>query len=250
MRDEACQIYSELDMVHWHPSGRRRIAQSILERLLQRPSCIADIGCGTGTNLEMLAKFAPVVGVDFSLQAIACCRARHFFTTAVASLAHLPFRDNSFDLVCAMEIIEHLDNDAAALCELLRICRPGGMVLVTVPAYQWLWSQHDDANLHRRRYSRTRLRRLFAGQPADILKLSHFNFFLSPLIIAARLLGNLMDKLHPPQAPKLDMARMPQFLNSFLLVVFAAERFLISHINLPAGISILCVARKRGNDKP
>lgn len=245
MREEAYDTFYRLDFTHWFPCGRRQLLQTMIERFVSEPNRIADIGCGTGANFQMLQGFGSVVGVDFAEQAIAYCHQRQLNATAVAGLPHLPFRDETFDLVCALDVIEHIADDTAAVREMTRICRPGATLLLTVPAYQWLWSQHDDANQHQRRYTRAQLRKLFADLPMDILKLSHFNLLLSPPIVAVRLLGRIRDKLRPPATPKLDLAETPAPLNRLLQATLAAERFVIPSLNLPFGISILCAARKR-----
>jgi SAM-dependent methyltransferase len=245
MRDEAYDTFYKLDMTHWYPSGRRRILQDVIATRVPKPGRIADIGCGTGANFDMLAGFAPVVGVDFHPPAVAYCRLRGLTCTTAAGLPNLPFPDESFDLVCAFDVIEHVDDDAAAVKELLRICKRGGTLLLTVPAYNWLWSKHDEANEHKRRYNRPMLRRLFTSLPADILKLSHYNIFMAPPIILVRLIGKLKEKLTPTPDAKLDLAETPALLNRLLLAIFSSERFLLRHLNLPAGISVLCLARKR-----
>lgn len=245
MRDEAYDTFYKLDMTHWYPSGRRRILQDIIATRVAKPGRIADIGCGTGANFDMLAGFAPVVGIDFHPPAVAYCRLRNLNCTTVAGLPNLPFPDGAFDLVCAFDVIEHVDDDAAAVKELLRICKKGGTLLLTVPAYNWLWSKHDEANEHKRRYNRSMLRHLFVGAPADVLKLSHYNIFMAPPIIVIRLLGKLKDKLTNNHEAKLDLAETPGPINRLLLAIFSFERFLLRRINLPAGISVMCLARKR-----
>ena len=245
MREEAYDTFYKLDLTHWFPCGRRRILQSLVARLTPTPAKIADIGCGTGANFNMLAGFAPVVGVDFSPQAITYCRMRGLTRTLVASLPQLPFGNGAFDLVCAFDVIEHIEDDAGAVRELLRICRPGGTLLLTVPAYNWLWSQHDEANQHKRRYNRAMLRQLLAPQPADIVKLSHFNIVMALPIILVRFIGKIKDKLFPPTDAKLNFVKTPDLLNYLLLRIFSTERHLLRHINLPVGISVMCLARKR-----
>jgi SAM-dependent methyltransferase len=244
MREETYEVFYQLDLTHWFPCGRRKILRTLIDRFAHKPRRIADIGCGTGANLEAFAEIAPVTGVDFSVQAIRYCRQRGFLATAVAAMPNLPFGE-SFDLVCAIDVIEHIEDDARAVRELLRICRPGGVLLVTVPAYQWLWSDHDDANQHKRRYTRAQLRRLFSSLPVDILKLTHFNLFLSGPIILLRLLRKLRPRLRRAYTPRLDLAETPKLLNQILLSILAAERFLLAHVDFAAGISIACVVRKR-----
>jgi SAM-dependent methyltransferase len=193
----------------------------------------------------MLAGYGTVVGVDTFPKAVWYCHRRGFPDCLVGSLPRLPFPDGTFGLVCALDVVEHIEDDAAAVRELLRICRPGGTLLLTVPAYEWLWSEHDDANLHKRRYTRPRLRQLFADQDADVVKITHFNFLLSLPIILVRVIGKLKQRFRPPVHPKLDLAETPAMLNALLLRLFSSERYLVNHVNAPFGISIACLVRKR-----
>jgi SAM-dependent methyltransferase len=245
MLEDTYETFYQLDLTHWFPSGRRRILQDLIDRFAPHPLRIADIGCGTGANLKMLGQYGSVIGVDTFPKAVWYCRQRGFPNCLLGSLPQLPFPDGMFGLVCALDVIEHIDDDAAAVRELLRICRPGGALLITVPAYEWLWSEHDDANLHKRRYTRPQLRRLFDDLDVDVVKLTHFNFLLSPPIILARAIGKLRHRFHPSTRPKFDLAQTPAPLNALLLGLFSSERFLLKHQNAPFGISIACLVRKR-----
>jgi len=245
MLEDTYEKFYQLDLTHWFPSGRRRVLQGLVDRFASRPLRIADIGCGTGANLKMLAQYGSVIGVDTFPKAVWYCRERGFPKCLVGSLPQLPFPDGTFGLVCAIDVIEHIDDDAAAVRELVRICRPGGTLLITVPAYEWLWSEHDDANLHKRRYTRPRLQKLFTGQDVDLVKLTHFNFLLSPPIVLVRAIGKLKHRFQPSPHPRLDYAETPAPLNALLLHLFSWERFLVNYVDAPFGISIACLARKR-----
>jgi len=245
VREDAYNKFDKLDSTHWFPCGRRHILQALITQYAGSPREVADIGCGPGTNVEMLRKFGDVIGVDNSLRAIQYCRRKNIPKSLVSSLPSLPFADGKFDLVCAIDVIEHIDDDAAAVRELLRVCSNEGWLLITVPAYRWLWSAHDEVNQHKRRYSRREVKNLMADMPVEIVKLTHFNLFLSLPIIVVRFWDKLKRLMNSSREPNLDYKETPRFLNWVLLKVLASEQHLIRGANLPAGISIACLARKR-----
>ncbi|HZG53808.1 MAG TPA: class I SAM-dependent methyltransferase, partial [Pyrinomonadaceae bacterium] len=152
-------IMYEVEGSHWWFAGRRRILESFIRSIVAalnlqgraRPR-ILDVGCGTGANLEMLAQFGEAEGVDVSEDALAFCRARGLGQVKLGAAEQLPYADASFDLVTALDVVEHLDDDAAGLREMRRVLRPGGRALLFVPAFMWLWGVQDDVSHHRRRY--------------------------------------------------------------------------------------------------
>src|SRR5947199_6545096 len=149
----------DVDEHHWWYRGRRRIIRAELNRLpLLRPACVLDAGCGSGRTLQELVDYGEVSGIELNADAAAIARARGLGEVREGRLEELPWDDATFDLVTCLDVIEHVPDDAAALAEIRRVCRPGGWLLVTVPAYQALWSRHDEANHHYRRYSRSSLR--------------------------------------------------------------------------------------------
>ena len=156
MREQHYFEIHNAELRHWWFCARRQIVASLIAKFAstRRPLRIADIGCGTGASFAMLARFGWTVGIDCSQLALAFSRTRGHLQLAAAALPSLPFQANSFDIVCAMDVIEHIEDDAGAVRELLRICKPEGLIVLTVPAYQWLWSIHDDINEHKRRYTR------------------------------------------------------------------------------------------------
>ena len=151
------QAMMAVDEHHWWYRGRRRIIRAELDRLpLPRRAQVLDAGCGSGRTLQELGRLREVSGIELDPDAAEMARARGLGEVMVGRLEELPWADASFDLITCLDVIEHTPDDRAALAELLRVCRPGGWLLVTVPAYQALWSLHDEANHHFRRYSRAR----------------------------------------------------------------------------------------------
>jgi SAM-dependent methyltransferase len=247
MHEEYYRVIYETELTHWWPRGRRHILASTLRQFAppDRPLRIADVGCGMGSTFGMLAEFGWVVGVDASPTALSFSKERGHPLLVAGSLPVLPFADGTFDVVCALDVIEHIDDDFAAAKELWRVCKPGGLLLITVPAYQWLWSDHDDVNEHRRRYTRKRLRASFAQVPVEYKKLSYMNTLLAPPAMAVRLVKNLFRKAPGDSAElKSDVYHVPTFLNEILARVFASEAVWLRHGSLPFGISVLCAARK------
>jgi SAM-dependent methyltransferase len=149
----------ELEDRHWWFRSRRRVVRALLEQAELGPAPrILDAGCGTGRNIVEYATLGEVEGVDFSADAVEFCRLRGIEGVRQAPLEQLPFEADRFDLIVATDVIEHLDDDRLALAELGRVAAPGGRLVLTVPAYAWLWSRHDESLHHKRRYTATRMR--------------------------------------------------------------------------------------------
>jgi SAM-dependent methyltransferase len=247
MREDFYAEYYAAETRHWWFRARRHIIESLLRWHAPAGSAItiADIGCGPGANWEMLQSFGRVVAVDGAPKALAFCRERGQTSLAAALLPDLPFCNDSIDLVCAFDVIEHVDDDARAVEELFRVCKPGGSVFITVPAYPWLWSDHDEINQHKRRYTRARLAGLLRHPAIEVLKLSYFNSLLAAPLIACRLVGAVLGRFRPPSPPSSDLELPAPIINQCLYRIFAAEAPWLRHWNFPAGISMLAIARKR-----
>lgn len=219
---------------HYSPDGRLRIL---------------DIGCGTGAMLDELAPFGQVVGADFSPEALQFCVARGVRASlSRADVRRLPFADASFDVVTAMDIIEHIDDDKAAASEIFRVLKPGGRLLVSVPAFPSLWSEHDEALHHYRRYTSPRLKDLFQRVGLSVDKLSYTVTSLFPLIWAYRQINNLIGSLLPKRRvggeKKANLVPFVAPVNAALLGLSRWETGLVSRLDLPFGVSVVCAARK------
>jgi SAM-dependent methyltransferase len=228
---------------HWWYRGRLRIVRREVEQLgLPRGARILDAGCGSGRVLDELARFGDVVGVDLSPSAVAAAWARGH-SVAKARVEELPFDDATFDLVTCLDVIEHTPDDAVTLASLRRVCKPGGWLLVTVPAYQALWSRHDVANHHYRRYSRGALRTAAAAGGWSVIRMTSFNSLLLAPAAAVRLAQRWRGlDANGDYTPDLHIG--PGWLNGVLERPLRAEaRWLQRGRELPAGLSLLGVLR-------
>jgi SAM-dependent methyltransferase len=232
----------QVEESHWWYLGRREILKSFVAAIRGRVKHdlkILDVGCGTGANLKMLRQYGTAEGIDISQQALDFCRERGLFEVQYGSAEDLPHADGAFDLVTALDVLEHLDDDAAGLKEIERVLRPNGHALLFVPAFMFLWGVQDDVSNHRRRYTRKQLVEAVtnAGLKVETVSYANLTFFLPVLLVrwTMRVLKLSADTEYGINIPP---------LNSLFARIFAAERFLLERSGVPFGVSILCVARK------
>ncbi|MEA2149841.1 MAG: hypothetical protein QOD69_1671 [Solirubrobacteraceae bacterium] len=229
---------------HWWYRGRRRVLAAVLDGLaLPAGTRILDAGCGSGRNMADLARRGTVAGVELASSSLEAARARDVGEVRAGSLEEpLPFADGAFDLAVALDVLEHLSDDALAWRELARVVAPGGRLVVTVPQYAWLWGEHDVVSHHHRRYTRAMLVAHAARAGWRPERLTAFNSALLPAIAAVRLLQRLRRSAQPAD----DLARTPQgIVNGALERVLAAEAAWIGRgRDLPAGVSLLAVLRR------
>jgi SAM-dependent methyltransferase len=227
---------------HWWYRGRRRVLARTIDGLrLPARARILDAGCGSGRNMLDFARHGEVTGVELSEPSAALARARGVGEVVQGSVMEMPFAPASFDLAVCLDVIEHLEDDRGALRELRRVLAPGGALLVTVPAYQWLWSGHDEVNHHCRRYSRATLREAAQEAGWECERATHFNSLLLPVAVALRAL----DRLHARATESsLDLWVPPASLNWLLQQPLNLEAALIGRGGqIPAGLSLLAVLR-------
>jgi SAM-dependent methyltransferase len=251
MQQHTYSIMYEVEEKHWWFAGRRRIIESFLKRICAelKPSLaggasvrdprILDIGCGTGANLEMLSQFGEAEGVDVSADALAFCRQRGLQNVRQGEAEHLPFEDGSFDLVTALDVVEHLDDDVAGLSEMRRILRPGGYALLFVPAFMFLWGVQDDISHHRRRYTSATLQQAVGAAGLKIERFTYANITFFAPILFGRLLMRATG-FRPASENNLTIGG----LNGTLGRILGAESSILRHVNLPLGVSAICVARR------
>jgi SAM-dependent methyltransferase len=231
-------IEHDVSASHWWFSGRRAVLAALLDGLpLPRPARILDAGCGTGSNLPVLVDRGAVVGVDAGAAPLAFAAA---VPRARARLEALPFADVQFDLVTALDILEHLDDDVAGARELARVVRPGGWLVVFVPAFRFLWSLQDEVSEHRRRYTRPELVTVLERAGLSVQRSSYFNTILFPPI----LLGRLALRIRRPAIASENVLTSP-VLDRILGRIFAAEGRILGCLDLPVGVSVLAIARRR-----
>ena len=238
--------HADLAETHWWLVARRRIIVDILDRRVRELAHVdrlLDVGCGPGMMVPALTRYGSVTVVDASAAAVEHVRRRYPDVAAVAG--ELPdvvgAIDGGFDVVTALDVIEHIPDDEGALRSIRQAMAPGALLLCTVPALQLLWGPHDELNGHQRRYTRRRLVRTLEAAGFDVAWASYFNTFLFPPVAAVRLTRRLLRR--PGEAASdLDTEAGP--LNGVLERVFAAERHVLRRMRLPVGVSLVAVAHR------
>jgi SAM-dependent methyltransferase len=240
--------YFFFEQDNWWFVSRRRILLVLLRKLLPKPGNlkILDAGCGTGINLSYLAEFGQVTGVDDSEEAIRFCRRRGNASVVAADLRALPLADAQFDLITALDVLEHIDDDAVAIKNLVRVTKRGGHLLITVPAFPGLWSEHDEINYHKRRYRKDELRRLVEDAGCAIEKLTFMNSFLFPVAWTVRSWQQVRRRFAShARRPYTDFADYHPVVNAFLTAIFTAETPWVTSVGMPIGLTLVCFARRK-----
>jgi SAM-dependent methyltransferase len=226
---------------HWWFEGRRRILTELIGDLgLPKGARILEVGCGPGGNLGMLKGFGEVTAMEPDPGSRAYAAEKSGLTVESGFLpGPMPFAPESFDLVCAFDVIEHVDDDAGSIAALARLLKRGGRLATTVPSQPWMWSRHDELHHHKRRYRMGAYRQLFLAAGLEIVKASYFNTLLFPPIAAIRAL-----KMATGARSADDDAMPSQAVNSLLKTLFGAERHWLKRASLPIGVSIVLIARR------
>ena len=233
---------AEQDQVHWWYVARRKILSALIAREADLPkdARILEIGCGTGHNFEMLTRFGQLdaLEMDDEARTLACQRlGREVGDARLPGLSGVP--DGRYDLVALLDVLEHVDDRVESLRSIAAKLAPDGKILVTVPAYQWMWSAHDLANHHKLRYSKKGLRRDAEAAGLRVRKLGFFNSLLFPVAAMVRIVGNLAGRKES------DDHMPPRPLNTLFEKIFGLERYVIGRMPLPAGVSLFALLSTR-----
>jgi len=230
-----------LENNHWWFKGRRRIISDIIKKLFSKKEKIKilDVGCGTGSEIEFFSNFGQVIGIDSSKEAIDLCLHRGLEDKVVeANAKKLPFIDESFNLVLILDILEHIQCPNSAILEICRVLKKEGFAIFTVPAYNFLWSEHDKISGHYRRYNIKDLRSTLELKGFRTIKISYFNNFLFCFIFLLRKFKNLI------RSKSTDLEIPPMFINYLLELIFSSERFFLKYFNFPFGVSVIAIIQK------
>ena len=248
MEESLFSVYHREEGSWWWSEGRRKLVTSLLRKYGngQAYPRILEIGCGTGALLKELSQSSAAYGLDISPKALEFCLERELNSVCLGDITSLPFRDDQFDAVVCVDVFEHVDDDAAALREVRRICKPGGRLIATVPAFQFLWSRRDVQLHHKRRYTLAQVKQRVRREGFKILKATYVNILLFvPLLAMVK-----MGMLRSGGSIKVDYALAPQPINRLLAAAFRLESQLVTATDLPLGTSIACVAVKANGARP
>lgn len=243
--------YYFLERNHWWFIVRSKIIDDLFHRLFEpnKTYSILNIGVATGASNDVLEKFGEVTSIEYDID---CA----FFTfrdsgkpILIASIEDLPFKMEEFDIVCAFDVIEHVENDKKSVFEMIRVCKPGGKIIITVPALMCLWSHHDEVNQHVRRYKMKEIIRLFKINDKKGFEIysTYFNTFLFPIILLFRLISKLLPKkiIRHGAGSDFTIINNENIINSLLFRIFDTERILLKYLKYNFGASILYVWQKQ-----
>jgi len=234
-------VENNVESFHWWFVVRRKLLASILSsNQVPTNSLTLDIGCGVGSNLRILGSAGlDVIGLDRSFYALSLARKGTEFPLLNGDLNDLPLRPKSVGLIVAMDILEHLDNDMEGIHSFYQALKEEGILILTVPAFRFLWGIQDEVTFHKRRYSRHEIVNKLQQEGFEIMKSSYFNFFLFfPILLGRRIiriLGLRLDSENKINSP---------FINFLLKAIFSFEPYMLKYVSFPFGVSILCIARK------
>ena len=241
MERKVFEQMAALDSRHWWFTARRRILDGLIERVVKPPANarILEVGAGTGHNLAMLSRFGRVEASELDPVARKLASERLGRPVLEAALPDLSmFPTGSYDLIALLDVLEHVVDDKGSLAAIFERLKPGGALLLTVPANPWMWSAHDAAHHHHRRYRKREIGALAKGAGFEVELLSPFNSLLFPPVAAVRLIGKLRGSEDSDDAMPGDL------VNRTLDTIFGLERGLIGRVPMPFGVSLVAVLRR------
>lgn len=238
MERETYDRMAEIDGAHWWFVARREIIASLIEAHApaKRPLRILEVGAGTGSNIALLQRYGAVDAIEPDDGARALASKRTGVAIKGGYLPDVPLDDGAYDLIVLLDVLEHIPDDLGALQSLRSKLAPGGRLMVTVPAMPWLWSAHDAAHHHQRRYTAATLEAVFASAGYATQYRAHFNSVLMPAIVGARAIGKLMGREGG------DDAMPPKPVNAVLRTLFGVERHWVARWSPPLGVSLALIA--------
>lgn len=249
MNDNEFERNYKVEAAYWWNVGRFKIIDSFTKRYIQPSlkSRMVDLGCGTGATTLWLQKFGKVKGVDDSPKALDYCRKRGLKDLTRSNMETLKLPSGQFDAAFALDILEHVKNDSKAIREIFRILKSGGKLLVTSPAYQWLWSEHDEVCHHQRRYTLVEMAQKLEAAGFIVRRQSYcivFPFF--PLVT----LIHFRSWFKKDKKIMMSIVPLPAPINQFLIFLLRLENFFLRFIDFPFGVSVILLAEKPSKQAP
>lgn len=246
MEKEEYTKMAQQESNYWWYVGRIHIIRAQLKRIQDelghKDLKILNIGSGTGGTIPMLQEFGEVFNVDVSEQALKILKSKGINNLHKIEGTKLPFKANYFDVAVAMDVLEHIKEDEQALKEWSRVIKPNGRLVITVPAYQWLWSEHDESLHHFRRYTASNLHKICNQANFKVRKRSYMIMFTFPLVVGYRLLSSIY-KRESKDEKSTTHVKVPRLVNSTFVLLLRIESFLLQFISLPFGTSVLLIGR-------
>ena len=226
----------------WWFAARRQIVADLIGRFAHKKNKLADLGCGCGYNLHAFSDmFDQVTGLDTSPEAIEFSKKRGIIVVEGSLPDNVPLEPASFDVVLMMDVLEHVNDDKGSAAAGVKLLTPGGILIATVPAHQWMWTHRDDRHHHKRRYTKSQIEELFKNLPVEKVLLSYYNSLLFPVMVISRLSARL--GLSPGDKP--DTTPPPEPVNRLLEKLFAADRYLLGRVPVIWGGSVVGVYKKK-----
>jgi SAM-dependent methyltransferase len=233
-------LYDEMresEAEHWWFKARREILLQVIKTFVPKGAAVLDVGCGTGFILEKLQHDYDANGLDHAEVAVNYCHERGLTFVKHGVLGEETFNGKKFHLVSFLDVIEHIEDDLAVLAVAKQYLSKNGVVMITVPAFEFLWSAHDEIHHHKRRYTKQTLTKLLEKAGYTVRYRSYFNTLLFPVIALVRMIGNLTGRRNASDAKPEN-----KLINDVLYRVFKSERALLPTVSLPFGVSLLAVA--------
>lgn len=244
MRKDLYQELYDLEKDYWWHVGKRTLIEKLIRKyLLKRKNRkLVDVGCGSGLMLEVLKKYGEPFGVDLSEEALKFCRQRGLNNVYKADVTSLPFKKDQVDLVIALDLIEHVVDDVAAFKEFNRVLRSGGIIIISVPAFKFLWSYWDEMLGHQKRYTTGSLSKAITEAGFKVEKVGYSNsMILLPTLVMRKLKS--LRRVNPEEQAS-DFIHTPSSLNKLLTSYYSLETSIAANVKIPAGLSVIAVARK------